>query len=174
MAQPAWSDLTPTPAGARHAKSATPTKPSARPSQRSRLMRSPSHSQATSAPNSGTVAFRIDVSPVAMCMTAQENKANGMAELTTPASKMGRQCWRSAGHCPWRSSTGHSSAVASATRRPAVAMGPNSAAPMRMKRKEAPHKEARKTNSPNHEDMGAWEVTVTRGAFCAVEGQRGG
>ena len=67
-----------------------------------------------------------------------------------------------------------SSAVASATRRPAVAMGPNSAAPMRMKRKEAPHKEARKTNSPNHEDMGAWEVTVTRGAFCAEEGQRGG
>ena len=154
MAQPAWLPLAPTPAGARQASSATPTKPSASPAQRSRLMRSPSHSQATSAPNSGTVALRIDVSPVAMCITAQANSANGIAELMSPANSTGRQWRRSAGHSPRCSRKGQRNRAAISTRSPAMGSGPNSAAPRRMKRNDAPHKLDSNTNSPTQ--AGAW------------------
>ncbi|MCY1381280.1 hypothetical protein D9M69_691680 [compost metagenome] len=50
--------------------SVTPAKPMARPSMREPPGRSLSQSQATSAPESGTVALRMELSPVVMCSTA--------------------------------------------------------------------------------------------------------
>jgi hypothetical protein len=47
-----------------------PTKPNASPSKRQRFGASRSQIQATSAPNSGELAFSIDVSPVLMCCSA--------------------------------------------------------------------------------------------------------
>ncbi len=119
-------------------------------------MRSPSQTHATSAPNSGTVAFRMEASPVVMCSTAQEYSANGMAEFTRPASNAGFQCRRSAGHWPWCSRMGNRKKVASSTRSPAVGKGPNSDAPMRMNKKEAPHRAESRANSPIQEETGAW------------------
>ena len=46
-----------------HASQATPAKPSTRPAMRDALSLSFSHSQATTAPNSGVAALKIDISP---------------------------------------------------------------------------------------------------------------
>ena len=70
----------------------TPPKPMAKPTVRDRLGLSPSQSQATTAPNSGTVAFRIEEKPVLMCITAKAYKANGMPLLRTPTNSTGFQC----------------------------------------------------------------------------------
>ncbi len=50
--------------------SVTPAKPTARPSMREPPGRSLSQSHATSAPESGTVALRMELRPVVMCITA--------------------------------------------------------------------------------------------------------
>ena len=108
---------------------------------------SPSHSHATSAPNSGTVAFRIDDSPVLIDSSAKLNSANGMAELIRPQIITGFQCWRSCGHSPRDSMTGSSASEAIATRSPAVGSGPNSSVPSRMNKNDAPQRAASKMNS---------------------------
>ena len=59
--------------------------------------RSLSQTQATSAPNSGTVALRIDDSPVVMDSRAKAKQANGMPELSRPTRNTAFQCWRSCG-----------------------------------------------------------------------------
>ncbi|MNT20722.1 hypothetical protein D3C72_1560370 [compost metagenome] len=121
---------------------------------RSGVMRSPSHSQATSAPNSGAAALSTEAMPVGMCTTAYENRANGMAELMRPENSTGRQWARSAGHSPRTSITGSRNSAASATRRPAVGTGPNCEAPRRMNRNDAPHRTASTTNSGNQRITG--------------------
>ena len=86
---PGWKLVLP------QASMATPTKPITSPSVREAPGRSPSQSQATTAPNSGTVALRMDVSPVLMDSSAKLNSANGRAELVMPQNSTGFQCWRS-------------------------------------------------------------------------------
>ena len=51
------------------------------PTVREPVGRSLSHTQATTAPNSGTVAFRMDDRPVEMDSSAYEKHTNGMAEF---------------------------------------------------------------------------------------------
>src|SRR5574343_1042291 len=79
-----------------------PAKPIANPRLREVPGRSPSQTHATSAPKSGTVAFRMDDRPVLMFITAKEYNANGMPELRTPTNRTGFQCWRSRPACPRR------------------------------------------------------------------------
>ena len=66
------------------ASMATPAKPTTRPSRREWLGLSLSQSQATSAPNIGTVALRMADSPVVIDSSANEKQANGMPELNRP------------------------------------------------------------------------------------------
>jgi hypothetical protein len=72
-----------------HASIATPAKPTTRPSAREAAGLSFSHTQATSAPNSGTVALRMADRPVVMVVTAKANSANGAPELSAPMVKIG-------------------------------------------------------------------------------------
>jgi len=109
--------------------------------------RSFSQSQATRAPVSGTVALRIDVSPVVMCITANANSMNGMPELSRPTNRMALGRWRKSAQTPLTINTGSRNSAASATRRPAVGTTPNSAAPRRMNRNDEPHRAASSTNS---------------------------
>src|SRR3989338_11188457 len=72
------------------ASMATPAKPTTRPSRREGLGLSLSQSQATSAPNIGTVALRMADRPVVIDSSANEKQANGMPELNMPI----RNTWR--------------------------------------------------------------------------------
>src|SRR3989442_8539927 len=82
------------------ASMATPAKPTTRPSTREASGLSLSQAQATSAPNIGTVAFRMADSPVVMDSSANEKHANGMPELSTPMKKIRFQFFRSSGNRP--------------------------------------------------------------------------
>jgi hypothetical protein len=73
------------------ASSTTPPKPMASPTVRDRVGLSPNQSQATTAPNKGTVAFRMEEKPVVMCSTANEYNANGMPLLSAPTNSTGFQ-----------------------------------------------------------------------------------
>src|SRR6185369_11351017 len=63
------------------------------------------------------------------------------------------QCARSTESWPRMRSSGSRNSVAPATRTAASATGPNSAAPMRMKRNEPPHSAARAISSPRSDDF---------------------
>ena len=100
--------------------SVTPMNPIARPNMREPPGRSWSHTQATKAPVSGTVALRIEVSPVVMCVTANANNTNGMPELSRPTNRIGFARCRKSAHTPLTRNTGKRNRAASATRTPAV------------------------------------------------------
>ncbi len=143
--------------------SVTPAKPIPRPSMREPPGRSLSQSQATTAPSSGTVAFRMDVRPVVMCITAKANSANGMPELSRPTKRMGLARRTKSLQTPGTRKAGSRNSEASATRRPAVGKAPNSAAPRRMKRKDEPQRAASRMNSRTRAgDM----VSVCRQRLC--------
>ena len=139
------------------ASSSTPKKPMPRPRMRKPLGRSLSHIHAMSAPNIGTVAFRIDDSPVVIDKIAYEKQANGIAEFKRPTKNVSFQCWRKPGKCPLSASRGSKNKVATSTRSPAVGIAPNSRAPKSVNRNEAPQIAARHTKSRSH-------------GFCAVTG----
>ena len=61
-----------------------PKKPIARPRVREPVGRSPSQPQATSAPNKGTVAFRMADRPVLIDSSANANSRKGNPELMMP------------------------------------------------------------------------------------------
>ena len=69
------------------------------------------------------------------------------ARVNQPDSKIGFQCFISAGFSPRSSITGSKKAAAMPTRRPAVGTGPNWLAPRRIKRKDAPQSTPSKINS---------------------------
>lgn len=54
--------------------------------------RSRSQPQAIRAPNSGTVALRIDASPELIASSAYEKQTKGMAELSMPTSSSCLEC----------------------------------------------------------------------------------
>ena len=93
MAQP---ELRPLASGLKLALSqasiATPRKPMAKPRMRLPPGRSRSQIQAISAPNSGTVAFRIADRPVLIDSRAKEKQAKGMPELSMPTNQSCFQC----------------------------------------------------------------------------------
>ena len=125
----------------------TPAKPMARPNAREAVSLSFSHSHAISAPNSGVVALNIDDSPPVIASTARPKQTNGTAELVMPTSRIGFQCTRRAPSWPRQASSGSRNAAAPATRTKASATGPNSAAPMRMNKNDAPQIAASVTSS---------------------------
>ena len=98
-----------------------------------------SQTQATRAPNMGTVAFNMDDKPVVIDSSANARQANGMAELNMPMTKIFFQCCCSSGSKPLTRTIGSKNAAAIATRPAAVAMAPNSSALKRMNKKEDPH-----------------------------------
>ena len=106
-----------------------------------------SQAQAISAPNIGTVAFRMDDSPVLMDSSAKAMQANGMPELSRPTTKVRRQCLRSSGSRPRSHTSGSRNSAAIATRTAAVGSAPNSTAPMRMNRNDEPQMAASSTKS---------------------------
>jgi hypothetical protein len=110
-----------------------------------------SHTQATTAPHSGVVAFKIELSPVLICSTEKPNSANGIPLLSAPTNKMGLKCWRSAASWPRHTSSGSRKSDANSTRKNAIANGPNSAAPSFISKNEPPHMAASKTNSKTME-----------------------
>ena len=110
---------------------------------RDRLGLSPSQTQATSAPNKGTVAFRMDEKPVVMCITAKEYKANGMPLLRTPTNSTGFQYRRNSAQWPFASMMGSKKTEAIATRMAAVGSAPSSMEATRMNKKEEPQMAAR-------------------------------
>ena len=110
----------------------------ASPSQREAPSRSPSHNQAISAPQIGTVALNTDISAVLSASAETAYSRKGSAELTTPTPAIAAPCVRQAAPWPLSSISGTSSSAAPATRTKARATGPNSAAPRRMNRKLAP------------------------------------
>ena len=128
-------------------RSATPTKPINKPSDRNPPGRSLSHSQATSAPDSGTVAFKMAERPVAMCSTANAYSAKGSAEFSRPTNRIAPARWRNCSQTPGSKNTGSKNKVPKATRKPAVGTAPNSAAPRCMNKNDAPQSAASKTNS---------------------------
>src|SRR5688572_15234212 len=65
----------------------TPAKPMRMPSTLKRVSRSPSHTNATSAPNIGVVALSSAASPAVMLSVANANNVNGTAVLMTPSTK---------------------------------------------------------------------------------------
>ena len=81
------------------ASSTTPAKPIASPAMRDPAGRSLSQAQATSAPNSGTVAFRMADRPVVRYSSAKAKQANGRPEFSTPTKNTDFQWRRSCG--PW-------------------------------------------------------------------------
>ena len=111
------------------------------------LGRSRNQTQATSAPHSGTVALRMALKPVLMCSTAKQYSAKGRPLLSTPTIRMGPSLARRAGICCCHSSKGSKKSEAKNTRKKAVTNGPNSAAPIFISRKDAPHRAASKTKS---------------------------
>src|SRR3990167_6037461 len=117
------------------------------PNTREALSLSFSQAQAISAPNIGTVAFRMAASPVLMDSSANEKQANGMPELSRPIKNVRRQCFLSSGSKPRSHTMGSRNAAAMATRTAAVGSGPNSSVPMRMNRNEAPQMAPSKTKS---------------------------
>src|SRR5690606_10734726 len=68
----------------------TPAKPINKPRARDVSGLSLSHNQATAAPESGAVAFRMADRLVVMCKTAYEYNANGRAELSRPTKRIAR------------------------------------------------------------------------------------
>ena len=126
---------------------ATPPKPIARPTMRVAFGRSFSHAQATSAPNSGTVAFKIDDRPMEIDKSAKVKQAKGIAEFKRPIDKASFQCVRKSGSRPRIASSGISISAAMPTRRPAVGSAPNSKVAMRMNINDAPQIAANNTNS---------------------------
>jgi hypothetical protein len=106
--------------------------------------------QATSAPNIGTVAFSTAARPLLMVRSAKQKSANGMPEFSTPMAIDAFQCCPSAAPWPRRNKSGSRNSVATATRTAAAGRAPNSAAPMRMKRKDAPQSAPSSTRSRSH------------------------
>ena len=90
------------------------------------------------APNSGTVAFRMADRPVLIDCSAKAKQTNGIPELMTPISMVCFQRRASAGPWPRSSISGSRNALAIATRTPAVGSAPNSSTPMRVNRKDEP------------------------------------
>jgi len=131
----------------RPASIATPAKPITRPRMRERSGRSLNQAQATSAPNIGTVALITAASPLLSVSRPKAKKAKGRPEFRMPMPSAGFQCCLNAGHWPRRNSSGSRNSIAIATRTAAVGSAPNSAAPMRMNRKEAPHSAPSSTRS---------------------------
>ena len=134
---------------------ATPAKPMTRPRIREWVGRSFSQSHATTAPNSGTVAFRIADRPVVIASSAKAKQAKGIAELSRPTTKIGRQLRRNTGVNPRSQSMGNKLVAAIATRRPAVGTGPNSTVAMRVNRKDEPQIAASNTKSTTQLRAGA-------------------
>ena len=132
---------------ARQASMATPAKPITRPSMRDAVGLSLSQAQATSAPNIGTVAFKIDDSPVLICSNAKERHTNGMPEFSMPIKNVRRQCFFSSGSRPRSHTSGNKNSAAMATRTAAVGNAPNSTAPRCMNKNDAPQMAARSTKS---------------------------
>ena len=109
--------------------------------------RSRNQAQATSAPNIGVVALSTAARPLLMLSRAKQKSANGRPELKTPTAKLAFQCFAMVGPWPRSSAMGNRNSEAMATRTAAAGRAPNSAAPMRMKRKDAPQSAPSSTRS---------------------------
>src|SRR5512140_3037461 len=144
---------------------ATPAKPITRPSTRDRAGRSFSHSHATTAPNSGTVALRMADRPVVIASNANAKQENGIAEFSNPTTKIGRQFRRNTGASPRSQSIGNRLVAAMATRKPAVGTGPNSTVAIRVNKKDEPQIAASNTKSMTQLCAGA---TVAAAGTCAL------
>src|SRR5512141_293971 len=90
-----------------HASIATPANPMTSPSTREWVGRSFSQSHATTAPNSGTVAFNMADRPVVIASSANAKQAKGIAELSRPTTKIARQLRRNTGVSPRSQSRGN-------------------------------------------------------------------
>ena len=112
--------------------------------------RSFSHSQATTAPNSGTVAFSKEDNPVLMDSRAKAIQANGMPELSRPMKNTFFQCVASSDPRPFQSSKGNKNSEAIATRTPAAGRAPKSCAPKRMNKNDEPQIADSSRNSIAH------------------------
>jgi hypothetical protein len=100
-----------------------------------RLGRWLSHTQARSAPNSGTVALIIDVMPVVRDSNAKEIAAVEMLALRTPVTNASFQYGIRAPASPRKNRSGSRASVSIAARSIAVGRAPNSTTARRMKRK---------------------------------------
>ena len=79
-----------------------------------------------------------------MCI---RDRANGRPEFNMPSSSNLCRCRNKSDHKPRNNSRGSKNTAATATRTPAVGSAPNSAAPKRMNKNDAPHSADSKINS---------------------------
>ena len=149
---------------ASQASMATPAKPMSSPRMRERVGLSLSQSQATTAPNMGTDAFKMADNPVLIDSSANAKQANGMPELSMPMKATFFQCLYNSGSKPRSHTSGIKNNAATATRIAAVGSGPNSTTPMRVNKNDAPHMAASRTKSVA-QFLGAMVVVVVCKTF---------